>query len=175
MTAFTRARFGWKFLFAMMLSCILAVTSIPTASAEYHATTAETSDARFQLSTPEWCLIKRINRIRMRNGRGRLRPDKQLAYVARQHARTIASAGSVYHDPNMSYEVTRWLRLGENTGRGLTCKSLTRAFMRSSSHRAHILGRYRFIGVGTERRGGQLYVQQIFESRRDPGNVYHYP
>jgi hypothetical protein len=31
------------------------------------------------------------------------------------------------------------------------------------------------VGVGIARRNGQIYVQQIFESRADPGNIYSHP
>lgn len=174
MPAYERARCYWKLLFVVAMSGVLAMTSVPLANAE-RPTTTDTSSSRYRLTNSEWCLIRKVNRIRARHGHGRLRPDKQLAYVARQHARTIANARAVYHDPNISWKVTRWRRLGENTGRGSTCKSIMRAFMGSSKHRAHILGRFRFLGVGVERRDGRIYVQQIFESRRDPGNVYNYP
>lgn len=119
--------------------------------------------------------MRRINAIRQRHGLHRFELDKQLAYIARQHAVTMSRNGGLYHDPNISWKVTRWKRLGQNTGRGRSCRSLTSAFMHSSTHRKHILGRYRFMGFGTQKRGGRIYVQQLFESRRNPGNVYHYP
>lgn len=87
----------------------------------------------------------------------------------------MANAGGVWHDTDVGSKVTRWRRLGQNTGRGSSCKSLTRSFMRSAKHRDNILGRYRFMGIGVQSSGPYLYVQEIFESRRDPGNVYHYP
>ena len=129
----------------------------------------------FSFNRAERCLMVRINRIRARHGLRRLDRDKQMGYVARNHARTMGNARSVWHDPDVGWEITRWRRLGQNTGRGRGCKSLTRSFMRSSSHRSQILGRFRFFAVGTERAGGRLYVQQLFESRRDPGNAYSYP
>jgi uncharacterized protein YkwD len=119
--------------------------------------------------------MRRINAIRSRHGLRRFERDKQLAYIARQHAVSMSGTGGVYHDPNVSWKVTRWRRLGENTGRGRSCRSLARSFMHSPSHRRHILGRFRFMGFGTQKSGGRLYVQQLFESRRNPGNIYHYP
>lgn len=50
-----------------------------------------------------------------------------------------------------------------------------RAFWRSSVHRKIMMGRWRFMGVGTARRNGLIYVLQIFESRRNPGNTFSYP
>jgi hypothetical protein len=29
--------------------------------------------------------------------------------------------------------------------------------------------------VGLDRRGGDIYVMHIFQARRNPGNIYHYP
>lgn len=117
----------------------------------------------------------RINDIRARHGLNRLRPDKQLAYVARRHATTMASARDVFHDYEIGSKVTRWNRLAQNTGRGSSCRSVTRAFMASSKHRINILGSFRFMGFGTQTVGNNVYVQQLFESRRDPGNIWHYP
>lgn len=119
--------------------------------------------------------MRQINSIRSRHGLRRLERDKQLAYIARQHATEIAGNGSVYHDYDVSWKVTRWRRLAQNTGRGRSCRSLARAFMNSASHRSNILGRFRFMGFGTEKRNGRVFVQQLFESRRNPGNVYQYP
>ena len=81
----------------------------------------------------------------------------------------------MWHDPGLGSEVTRWRALAQNTGRSTRCKRMFRSFMRSSGHRTNILRQWRFIGVGTERARGRLYVQMIFESRRDPGNIYSTP
>ena len=120
-------------------------------------------------------MMWKINRKRASRGLRKLNWDPQLSYVARRHAGSIASSRGVYHDTRVGDKVTNWRRLGQNTGRGYKCKPLFRSFMRSSSHRGNILGRWRHMGVGTARSGGRLYVQQIFESRYDPGNVYNYP
>ncbi|MDQ3940888.1 MAG: CAP domain-containing protein [Actinomycetota bacterium] len=130
---------------------------------------------RWSFNRIEKCLTRKLNNARARHGLRALNPDKQLGYVARRHARAMAATGGIYHDGDMGNEITRWRRLGQNTGRAGGCKRAFRAFMRSSAHRGNILGRWRFVGVGAERRNGQLYVQQVFESRRDPGNVYRYP
>ncbi len=119
--------------------------------------------------------MRKINRKRANRGRRRLHRDRQLGVVARRHARRMADARAMFHDLRLGRKITRWRRLGQNTGRGGACRGLFRAFWRSYHHRGNILGRWRFMGVGTERRGGRIYVQQVFEARRDPGNVWHYP
>jgi len=130
---------------------------------------------RFRLKPAERCFMHRINARRARAGRKPLRWDRHLVYVARRHARSLAKGGRVRHDPDLGRKVTRWRSLGENTGRGRTCRGLLRALWRSPHHRANMLGRWRFMGVGTARRHGRIYVQQVFEARSDPGNVWSYP
>ena len=119
--------------------------------------------------------MRKINRARNRHGMKSLNWDKQLGFVARGHAQDMAGAGGIWHDGNLGEKVTRWRRIGQNTGRGGRCKRIFRSFIRSSSHRANIFATWRFIGVGVDKRGGRLFVQQVFEWRRDPGNVYRYP
>lgn len=129
----------------------------------------------WRFSHSERCFMRKINRCRARHGRRRLERDKQLGVVARRHARRMARSRAVYHDDRIGRKVTRWIRLGQNTGMGGTCRRLFRAFWRSSRHRSNILGRWRYLAVGARRRGRRLYVQQIFEARRNPGNIWHYP
>ncbi|MGH2697747.1 MAG: CAP domain-containing protein [Actinomycetota bacterium] len=129
----------------------------------------------YSFTKAERCFLKKINALRERRGKRLLRWDKQLGYVARRHARGMASNRSIYHDGDLGRTVTRWRRLGQNVGRGSGCRRLMRAFKNSSGHRANLLGRWRHMGVGVKRRGGNVFVMHVFESRRNPGNVYRYP
>ena len=88
----------------------------------------------------------------------------------------MAGARSVYHDLALGHELTNWRALGQNSGSGDSCGQLVRAFWRSTGHRANILGRWRFMGVGvTQGSSGRVYAQQVFEFRSNPGNVYRFP
>ncbi len=158
-------------LYVVVLVC---VPLLPSKAELAPVSTAGVSSG-FSYKRAERCLMRRINRVRSRHGLGRLDGDRQLAYVARKHAESMASSRGVWHDPNVGSEVTRWRRLAQNSGRGQSCKSLTRSFMNSQKHRSNILGQFRFFAVGVKRAGGSLYVQELFESRRNPGNIYHYP
>ena len=129
----------------------------------------------YNFKSAEVCFMRKINQARQRHGLSALQWDKQLGYVARRHARQMASNGSVYHDGNMGNEVTRWRSLAQNTGRGRTCRRTFRSFMASPPHHENVLGHYRFLGVGIEYRGPYIYVQQVFEKRVNPGNVYNWP
>lgn len=164
------ARARARALSVLALSIVVLFTNSVSA-----ALVASGGGGRWSFDRSEKCLMRKINRTRQRNGLGGLGFDKQVGVVARRHAKSMANNYSVYHDYNMDNEITRWKRLGQNTGAGAGCDSLFRSFMNSSSHRHNILGRWRHIGVGTDRRGGRLFVQAVFESRRDPGNIWHYP
>ena len=175
---FARARLNTACTLFILLA--IAFSSIAMAPAVYGQRTDR--DAKNDLFGRGWgftdaetCLMKHINWIRKRKGLRALTWDRQLGYVARRHARGMASTGAVYHDNNMGQEITRWRRLGQNTGRAGGCKKAFWAFMHSGSHRANILGSWKHVAVGAERRHGRLWVQQVFESYNDPGNVYHYP
>jgi uncharacterized protein YkwD len=136
---------------------------------------ASIGSSRWGFTRTEKCLMKKTNKRRARNGQRTINWDKQLGYVARQHARSMAGSGAVYHDSNIGSKVTRWRALGQNSGRAGGCKRLFLAFWNSSKHRANILGSWRFMAVGTEKRNGRLYAQHVFESRRNPGNIYNRP
>ena len=53
--------------------------------------------------------------------------------------------------------------LAENVGVGDTLKAVHQALMASSSHRSNILSKaYNRVGVGVVRRGGRMWVTQLF-------------
>jgi uncharacterized protein YkwD len=136
---------------------------------------ASASRSRYSFHNAEKCMMHKINKRRARRGKRRLAWDRQLGYVARRHARRMGRNRSIYHDNRLGNKVTRWRRLGQNVGTGGGCRSLFKAFMRSAPHRHNIMGRYRHVGVGSTKAGGRLYVMHVFEARRNPGNIYHFP
>jgi len=160
-----------------MRRTMIFITSMMVVSSVWLATPVATQARRGDsyFTQVEKCLMRKINGKRRAHGRAALQKDAQLGYVARVHARKMARYGSVWHDSSAGSRVTRWYRLGQNTGRGITCRRMVRSFMRSYSHRANILGSWRFIGAGVRSRGRYIYVHLLFESQRDPGNVWQYP
>jgi uncharacterized protein YkwD len=131
--------------------------------------------SRYSFKKVEKCMMKKINHRRASHGKTKLNWDPQLGYVARRHAKSMARNGSIFHDNNLTSEITRWRVLGQNVGVGKVCRGLFKAFWKSAPHRQNIMGTWRFVGVGSERRRGKIYVHQVFEHRRNPGNVYTYP
>jgi hypothetical protein len=163
---------GPRVLFALVavvgaLATLIASIGLPPTPAK--------AGGSYHWNNPENCFIKKINKARARNGLNRLKRDRQLGYVAKRHARKMASKGYMYEQAGLGEKITRWRTLGQNTGRGGKCRHLFKSFMASSPHAANILGDYRFVGVGARWKGHRLYVQQIFESKRNPGNIYHSP
>lgn len=152
---------------ATALSALVALFGIPQPAA--------TAGGSFRWNKPERCFMKKINQARANNGVRRLRRDKQVGYVARRHAKEMARNGSMYHDAAVGDKITNWRSLAQNTGFGGKCPDLFRAFMNSSTHAANILGDYKFFGVGAKWKNNRLYVQQVFESKKNPGNIYHSP
>jgi uncharacterized protein YkwD len=152
-------------------------TELPSTelSSAQRSSTGTSTSGRFSFSDPERCFIKKINARRRAHGLRALETDPHLGYVARRHARQIGAERRLRHDDNYGQEITGWRRLGQNTGRGEGCDGLFAAFWRSDKHRHNILARWRFIGVGVDRAGGRMYVQQVFEWKGNPGNIYGTP
>jgi uncharacterized protein YkwD len=124
-------------------------------------------------NNPERCFMKKINKARARHGLNRLRADHDLGYVAMRHARRMASKEAMYEQGGLGEKITNWRTLGQNTGLGGKCRSLFKAFMDSAPHQSNILGQYKYFGIGAKWKKNRLYVQQIFESKKNPGNIYN--
>ena len=162
---------------SLLVSSTLLITAAPAGAVELvdGGQLAGGGEGRWSFNQQEQCIMRKINRIRQRNGRSALRRDKQVGVIARRHANSMASSYSVFHDGDIDRKITNWRSLAQNSGAAGSCKRVFWAFMRSSGHRANILGRWRYMGVGVAKRNGRVFVQQVFEWRRDPGNVYRYP
>lgn len=151
-----------------MMAVVMAWTTTVIAPPSVH------SGGRY-FNWSETCLMNRINKRRAANGQRKLQWDPQLGYVARRHSRRMARNRNVWHDSRVGSKVTRWYRLGQNTGRTTGCRRIIRNFLRSSTHRANIFGRWSYIGAGVVKAGGYKYVQVLFENSRNPGNIWGYP
>ena len=146
--------------FAVLLGFVLSV-SVVSAPSAWAGTESE--------------FVSRMNSARSSNGLAGYPVRSDLVAVARRQAARMAAAHRMYHNPNLTSEVTGWRAVGENVGVGPDVASIHNAFMGSSSHRANILSStFTEVGVGTARGSdGQLYVSQVF--RRPSGAVYTPP
>ncbi len=110
-------------------------------------------------------MLRIINRTRARHGLRGLRMWAKLQEAAHAHSRRMATQRRVFHTACLSCVSPdpSWTSMGENVARGRRLRAIHWKFMRSAAHRANILCRcYTRVGVGVVRRGGTLYVTEIF-------------
>ena len=170
-----RALPGRRFRFVAVFTSLAVLIAPLAASFAFSGGDVARAGGSWRFNRRERCFMRKINRARRARGDRALDWDRQAGYVARRHARAMANHGFVFHDADLGRVITRWRRLGQNSGKGSGCRRLFRAFMRSAGHRSNVLGRWRHMGVGAVRAGGRVYVQQVFEHRRDPGNIWRRP
>ena len=153
---------------------VVAITSALALSAL--APTTAVSQSCWVFKTADRAMAKKVNKARANHGRVKLTLDPELSKVARSHSKTMAKKSSLYHTKNLGEKVTNWKSLGENVGYGSAVKQLHKLFMGSSGHRANILkAAYRYVGVGSTRKDGTLWITVVFESKKNPGTKLSMP
>jgi hypothetical protein len=113
----------------------------------------------------ESCFLSAINAARSAAGAAPLSVQGDLLRVARSWSQTMATAGQLFHDPNLNkLAPSSWLALGENVGTGPTCDSIAQAFMNSTEHRRNILDpAFTTVGVGVvDSTDGTVWVTEDF-------------
>src|SRR5215210_5408470 len=100
--------------------------------------------AAAQARTPNyaWQMFRETNTSRARHHVGRLDRATRLTDVATKHARAMARRGELFHSSGPSRYGVRCWAWGENVGwTSGDVDDLQRAFMKSPTHRIHILDR----------------------------------
>jgi hypothetical protein len=113
----------------------------------------------------ESCFLSAINAARTAAGAAPLSVQGDLLRIARSWSQTMATAGQLFHDPNLSkLAPSSWLTLGENVGTGPTCDAIAQAFMNSPEHRRNILDpAFTTVGVGVvDSADGTVWVTEDF-------------
>lgn len=132
---------------ALVLAAILTAGAAPAA-----ATTAGEKDVH-----------RMINEARDDAGVRLLRLSEKLSRIAHRHSKEMASGGTLFHSCLTCSIGRDFRRLGENVGYGPDRASVQDQLMASAPHRDNILyPKYRRVGVGVVRRGGLVWVTQIF-------------
>ncbi|MCA1840357.1 MAG: CAP domain-containing protein [Actinomycetota bacterium] len=140
-----------------ILICLGALTSAGLA----WATDGSAAQAESEFQT-------KINQERGSAGLAALVFDAGLIDVARKHSSDMASANKIYHDENLPNEVSGWIRLGENVGRGQLVDDIHKAFMSSPTHRDQILdSRYIGFAVGVVTTSSDMFVTELFITREN--------
>jgi len=134
-------------LLAAACLVVSASVAIPTARAD----------------TVEDLFATMLNGERTAQGLAPLTSRDDLVAVARSWAGTMASAASLYHNPDLTTLVADWVAVGENVGYGPDPLSVHVAFMSSPGHRANILDTdYTEVGVGAVVLDGRVWVAEVF-------------
>ncbi|MEX1264196.1 MAG: CAP domain-containing protein [Actinomycetota bacterium] len=120
-----------------------------------------------QARTPNyaWQMFKQTNSARAHHSAGRLERAHRLEQIATRHARAMARRGGLFHSSGPGRYGVRCLTWGENVGYTTgDVDDLQRAFMRSPSHRTHVLDRsFDRVAVGSATDdSGRLYVTLFF-------------
>lgn len=97
--------------------------------------------------------VAAINDLRVSKGLRPLQVHPHLVSVARNWAATMASAGTIWHNPNLRGDIEagipNWQVIGENVGVGPNVPVLHQAFIDSPGHYKNLVDpRYTHIGVG---------------------------
>ena len=105
-----------------------------------------------------------VNQARANVGAPPLAVDGQLTALARQHAQTMADAGTIFHANPISAGVTSpWIKLGENVGTGPSAPPVMTAFINSPKHYQNIIDpAFAYIGVGVIWVGNQMFTTHRF-------------
>ena len=118
------------------------------------------------LSADQQADLDLMNAARKSNRLTALNSDAAAASKAQAWSQSMARTGKLEHTGGGSKldtsGLTKWCSVGENVGKGSSVQVIHDAFMRSSEHKANILGRYDRVGVGVYKSGKTYWVTEIF-------------
>ena len=145
-TPVLRSLFGLVSLVAVTVALLLVPASAASAAGE------------------EGDFINRLNSLRAAHGLPALAVYGDLTSVARGQSVRMGQQNLLYHNPNLTTEVTNWLSVGENVGYGGSVLSIHDALVNSPGHRANMLSStFTQVGIGTYWSAtGRLWVTQVF-------------
>ncbi|MEA2827362.1 MAG: hypothetical protein QOG43_1801 [Actinomycetota bacterium] len=122
-----------------------------------------TPAARADTASDEARVLTLLNQTRATAGVPALGIDSTLASVARVWATTMATAGTISHNPSLSTQIVGWSRLGENVGKASSVDAVHQALLNSPGHYANMIdGAFNAVGIGVASAGGYVYVVQDF-------------
>jgi hypothetical protein len=143
-------RAGLAGALAVLLAGLLGVTGVVLAPP------ADASPGTF---------VSLINSARAAKGLPALSSNGQLASVAASWTQKMAASGKLAHNPRLAGQVSGYRFVGENVGYGPDARTIHRAFMNSSGHRANILDRdYSQVGVAVVTVDGRMWVTEVFRA-----------
>lgn len=121
-------------------------------------------------SAKERQVLKRLNKLRAKQGRSALKMDRGLGAAARHHANDMSQRDDLDHESPNGDQASdrardhgyRGQRVGENIASGYgTPERVMAAWEKSDGHRRNMLGnQYRAVGIGYDPKGN--YWVQVF-------------
>lgn len=136
---------------ALALGVAFSITATPL-----QATAAPTSkEVRF---------LDMINTTRGARGLHPLALRDNLVRMAHRHSSRMARRRLLFHHPCLAcrFPSGSWRALAENVGMAGSLRKIHRMMMRSSGHRANILGQFDAVGIGVVKKGPTYWVTEIF-------------
>lgn len=141
------------------LALALTTLALVLAALVTGAVTAQPAGA----TSTEDGVTSRLNGARTAHGLPALTTRGDLTEVARAQAGRMAESWTLFHNPNLTTDVTGWRYVGENVGYAPDTETVHAAFMGSPGHRANILDSdYTELGVGVVERDGRVWVVEVF-------------
>jgi uncharacterized protein YkwD len=114
------------------------------------------------VTTAEKAVHALINQARADAGVRLLPLSDRLSRIAHRHSKQMADSGVLFHSC-LTCSIGSFRRLAENVGYGPDRVTVHNQLMASPPHRENLLHpKFRRVGVGVVRRGGLVWVTQIF-------------
>ena len=108
-----------------------------------------------------------VNKHRKSIGKSLLIWDANVANMAQAHSKYQADQNRVSHDgwdqrSKKLFNDFNATKVAENCCSNTTAANAVKMWLKSTEHKAHIEGDYKFTGVGAVKDGSQYYFTQIF-------------
>jgi uncharacterized protein YkwD len=114
------------------------------------------------VTTGEKAVHVMINEARAAAGVRLLPLSERLSRIAHRHSKRMATSGTLFHSC-LTCAIGGFRRLAENVGYGPDRHTVQQQLLASAAHRDNLLNpKFRKVGVGVVRRGGLVWVTQIF-------------
>lgn len=116
-------------------------------------------------------ILAETNRFRKANGLSALTMQDDLNEIARKHSANMASgktgfghSGFAKRQQEATKKITSINSFAENVAYGAsTAKEVVEIWKNSTGHRRNMLGKYKYIGIGTAKdKKGRIYFTQVF-------------
>lgn len=107
-----------------------------------------------------------ISQTREAHGKAAAVGDQAVMDKAQRWSRHMAVTGRLEHTGgggNIDTSgIPRWCAVGENVGSGTSLQAVHATFVGSPAHVANMVGPFNRVGTGVVRRGGQVWVTEIY-------------